>query len=315
MTTPIRVGVVGVGYLGNIHAKIYSNMDYVELVGVVDNDVSRVEKVAAEYGCAAYTDPGELIGKVDAISIVVPTSLHLEMAKPFLDAGIHMLMEKPLAPSYEESLALVEHAEKSGVVFQVGHLERFNGGVMALAERIKNPRFLEVTRIGPFVARATDVDVVTDLMIHDIDIVMSLVNSPIKSIAANGTPVITDHIDIANVRLEFESGAVANVTASRVSTKQQRRIRIFEQKHYYGLDYTNQQITMATTEPPADGEQWPKIISEELDIEARLPLNTELEAFIETIQNNGTPLVTGRIALEAVRVAHIIKEKMTACLA
>lgn len=315
MATPIRVGVVGVGYLGNIHAKIYSNMDSVELVGVVDSDPATAEKVAAEYGCAGFTNPNDLIGKVDAVSIVVPTSLHLEMAKPFLDASIHMLMEKPLAPSYEESLELVEHAEKSGVVFQVGHLERFNGGVMALAERIKNPRFLEVTRIGPFVARATDVDVVTDLMIHDIDIVMSLVNSPITSISANGTPVITDHIDIANVRLEFESGAVANVTASRVSTKQQRRIRIFEQQHYYGLDYTNQQITMAKTEPAADGEQWPKVISEELDIEPRLPLNAELDAFIETVQNNGTPLVTGRIALEAVRVAHIIKEKMTACLA
>lgn len=315
MATPIRVGVVGVGYLGNIHAKIYSNMDSVELVGVVDSDPDTAEKVAAEYGCTAFTNPADLIGKVDAVSIVVPTSLHLQMAKPFLDAGIHMLMEKPLAPSYEESLELVEHAEKSGVVFQVGHLERFNGGVMALAERIKNPRFLEVTRIGPFVARATDVDVVTDLMIHDIDIVMSLVNSPITSISANGTPVITDHIDIANVRLEFESGAVANVTASRVSTKQQRRIRIFEQKHYYGLDYTNQQITMATTEPPTDGEQWPKIISEELVVETRLPLNAELDAFIKTVQSNGTPLVTGRIALEAVRVAHIIKEKMTACLA
>jgi len=313
MTTPIRVGVVGVGYLGNIHAKIYSNLPDVELVGVVDVDRATVDRVAADYGCAGYTEPTDLIGKVDAVSIVVPTSLHLETARPFLEAGVHMLMEKPLAPSYEESLELVELAEQSKALFQVGHLERFNGGVVELAKRVEKPRFMEVTRIGPFVARATDVDVVTDLMIHDIDIVMSLVGEPIASIAAAGTPVITDHIDIANARLEFANGVVANVTASRVSNKQQRRIRVFEQEHYYGLDYTNQQITVATTQPPAEGEQFPSVVSEELKIEPRLPLNHELEVFIDTIRNGGTPLVTGRVALEAVRVAHIIKEKISVC--
>lgn len=313
MANPIRVGVVGVGYLGNIHAKIYSNIPGVELVGVVDVDRDNVDKIAAQYGCEGYTDAAELIGKVDAVSIVVPTSLHLETARPFLEAGVHMLMEKPLAPSYEESLELVELAEKSGVLFQVGHLERFNGGVMELAKRVKNPRFMEVTRIGPFVARATDVDVVTDLMIHDIDIVMSLVGEPISNISAAGTPVITDHIDIANARLEFANGMVANVTASRISNKQQRRIRVFEQEHYYGLDYTNQQITVASTKPAEEGEDFPSVVSEELEIEPRLPLNHELEVFIDTIRNGGTPLVTGRVALEAVRVAHIIKEKITAC--
>ena len=313
MANPIRVGVVGVGYLGNIHAKIYANIPGVALVGVVDIDRANVDKVAAEYGCEGYTDAAELIGKVDAVSIVVPTSLHLETARPFLEAGVHMLMEKPLAPSYEESLELVELAEKSGVLFQVGHLERFNGGVMELAKRVNKPRFLEVTRIGPFVARATDVDVVTDLMIHDIDIVMSLVGEPISNISAAGTPVITDHIDIANARLEFANGVVANVTASRISNKQQRRIRVFEQEHYYGLDYTNQQITVASTKPAAEGEAFPSVVTEELEIEPRLPLNHELEVFIDTINNGGTPLVTGRIALEAVRVAHIIKEKITAC--
>jgi len=313
MTTPIRVGVIGVGYLGNIHAKIYSNLPGVELVGVVDVDRATVDRVAANYGCPGYTEPTDLIGKVDAVSIVVPTSLHLETARPFLEAGVHMLMEKPLAPSYEESLELVELAEQSNVLFQVGHLERFNGGVVELAKRVKNPRFMEVTRIGPFVARATDVDVVTDLMIHDIDIVMSLVGEPIASIAAAGTPVITDHIDIANARLEFANGVVANVTASRVSNKQQRRIRVFEQEHYYGLDYTNQQITVATTQPPAEGEEFSSVVSEELKIEPRLPLNHELEVFIDTIRNGGTPLVTGRVALEAVRVAHIIKEKISVC--
>ena len=215
----LRVGVLGVGYLGRFHAKIYAAMPDVELVGVADVNASAAKTVADQYGCRAYTDGRELLDKVDAVSVVVPTVYHAEVARPFLERKVHMLMEKPIAPTYDESLALVEQAEAAGVIFQIGHLERFNAGVMALAEHCVNPRFIEVHRLGPFVDRATDVDVVTDLMIHDIDIVMSLVKSKIKNIAANGTPVITDQVDIANARIEFENGAVANVTASRVSNK------------------------------------------------------------------------------------------------
>ena len=314
MAENIRVGVVGVGYLGKFHAKIYANMDGVDLVGVVDSNPQTAESIATQYGCQAFTDSAELLNKVDAVSIVVPTVYHLEIARPFLNAGIHMLMEKPLAPSYEESLQLVELAEKANVVFQVGHLERFNAGVMALANRVKNPRFIEAHRLSPFVARATDVDVVTDLMIHDIDIILSLVNSDIDQINAAGTPVITNHIDIANVRLGFKNGAVANVTASRVSNKRYRRIRVFEQQHYFGLNYDDQQLEIASAKPSTDKDGWPEITNETLNLEPCLPLDAELAAFIESIRNNTQPLVTGRVGLEAVRVAGIIKENMLACL-
>jgi len=309
----LRVGVVGVGYLGRFHARIYASMPNVELVGVADQDDATARTVAELHGCQAYTDPAALVGKVDAVSIVVPTIAHLDVARPYLDGGIHMLMEKPLAPTFEESEQLVAIAEKAGVVFQVGHLERFNAGVMALAERCRNPRFLEVHRLGTFVERATDVDVVTDLMIHDIDIVMSLVKSPIRSIAADGIPVLTDHVDIANARIEFENGAVANVTASRVSNKKLRRIRVFGDEHYYGLNYIDQKLEMVRALPDPNGGRYPKIVAEALDIQPRPPLDAELESFVHCVRTHTTPLVTGRVGLDALRVALLVKEKISAC--
>jgi predicted dehydrogenase len=308
----LRVGVVGVGYLGRLHAKIYAAMPDVELVGVADANPAVAKEVAAQHGCAAYADGNELLGKVDAVSIVVPTSLHLPVARPFLERGVHMLMEKPLAPTLDESRELVELAEKGGAIFQVGHLERFNAGMMALAERATNPRFIEVHRLGPFVARATDVDVVTDLMIHDIDIVLELVKAPLKSVAATGIPVITGHVDIANARLEFENGAVANVTASRVSSKRFRRIRVFGDAHYCGLDYVEQKLEMAYAVPNVEGD-WPKIVNEVADIKPRPPLDTELEHFVRSARTGEAPLVTGRVGLEALRVALLVKEKVYEC--
>ena len=309
----LRVGVLGVGYLGRFHAKIYAAMPEVELVGVADVNASAAKTVATQYGCAAYADPRELLGKVDAVSVVVPTVYHAEVARPFLERKVHMLMEKPIAPTYEESRALVEQAEAAGVIFQVGHLERFNAGVMALAERCVNPRFIEVHRLGPFVDRATDVDVVTDLMIHDIDIVLALVKSPIRNIAANGIPVITDHVDIANARIEFENGAVANVTASRVSNKKFRRIRVFGDRHYYGLNYVDQKLEVTEAVPDGDGGKWPKIETRVLDIVPRPPLDTELEYFVRSVRTGTPPLVNGRVGLEALRVALLVKEKISQC--
>lgn len=309
----LRVGVLGVGYLGRFHAKIYAGMPDVELVGVADVNAGAARAVADQYGCAAYANPRDLLGKVDAVSVVVPTVHHAEVARPFLERKVHMLMEKPIAPSYDESLALVELAERAGVIFQVGHLERFNAGVMALAEHCLNPRFIEVHRIGPFVDRATDVDVVTDLMIHDIDIVMSLVKSKIRNIAANGTPVITDQVDIANARIEFENGAVANVTASRVSNKKLRRIRVFGDRHYYGLDYMDQKLEVTQAMPDGNGGKWPRIATETLDITPRPPLDTELEYFVRSVRTGTPPLVNGRVGLEALRVALLVKEKISQC--
>jgi predicted dehydrogenase len=312
MTKPIRVGVAGVGYLGRIHARVYASMPNVQLVGVADVNNLAASEVATQHGCTAYGDPRELVGKVDAVSIVVPTSLHGEVARPFLDAGVHMLMEKPIAPTLEEAQAIVEHAERQGVVFQVGHLERFNAGIMALSDRCHDPRFIEVHRLGPFVERATDVDVVTDLMIHDLDIVLSLVKSPLRSIAASGVAIITDHVDIANARLEFENGVVANVTASRVSAKKYRRIRVFGERRYYGLDYMNQTLEIAHAEP-VEGGGWPKIVTEIADVQPRPPLDTELEYFIRCVRTGETPLVTGRVGIEALRVAMAVKEQIAKC--
>ena len=207
-------------------------MPGVDLVAVVDTNSDNIDAVAEQYGCQGLTNSNELTSEVDAVSIVVPTSAHLDASRPFLEAGVHTMLEKPIAPSVEESKQIVELANKHGAILQIGHLERFNAGVMKLAELADKPRFIEAHRLGQFVARATDVDVVTDLMIHDIDIVLSLVKSELNHVSATGTPVVTNHVDIANARLEFANGAVANVTASRVSRNQFRRIRVFAQDCY-----------------------------------------------------------------------------------
>ena len=307
----MRVGVIGVGYLGRFHARIYADMPDVELIGVADIDAQAAQSVAQAHGCAAYTNATELIDKVDAVSIVVPTFAHLAVARPFLERGIHTLLEKPIAPTYEEALKLVELAERDGVILQIGHLERFNAGVMALAERVQNARFIEVHRLGPFVDRATDVDVVTDLMIHDIDIAMSLVKAKIEDVAAVGIPVLTRHVDIANARLVFENGAVANVTASRVSNKKFRRIRVFGQNSYYGLNYIDQQLEVVQAKPAGEGER-PQIVSEQLEIQPRPPLDVELEHFVHSVRGQRPPLVDGRVGLEAIRVAELVREKIAA---
>ena len=309
---PIRVGVVGVGYLGRFHARIYADMPDVDLVGVADIDFTRARDVAEQHGCQAYSSADDLMDRVDAVSIAVPTIHHVSVARPFLERGVHMLIEKPIAPTVEEAETLVNIADRGGRVFQVGHLERFNAGIMELAARVQQPRFLEVHRLGTFVDRATDVDVVTDLMIHDIDIVLSLVQSGIRHIAADGIPVITDQVDIANARIEFENGAVANVTASRVSNKKLRRIRIFGNEHYYGLDYIGQKLEIVRAVPDTSGGKWPKISTESLDVTPHPPLDAELSHFIHCVRTGQTPLVNGRVGLEALRVALLVKEKIAA---
>jgi predicted dehydrogenase len=307
----LRVGVIGVGYLGRFHARIYADMPDVELVGVADIDTQAAQTAAETHGCAAYTNANELVDKVDAVSIVVPTAAHLTVVQPFLERGIHTLLEKPIAPTYEEALKIVELAERDGVILQIGHLERFNAGVMALVERVQDARFIEVHRLGPFVDRATDVDVVTDLMIHDIDIAMSLVKAKIADVAAVGIPVLTTHVDIANARLVFDNGAVANVTASRVSNKKFRRIRVFGQNSYYGLNYIDQQLEVVQAKLASEGER-AQIVSEQLEIQPRPPLDVELEHFVQSVRDQRPPLVDGRVGLEAIRVAELVREKITA---
>jgi len=245
MTEQLRVGVIGVGYLGRFHALIYSRLPGVDLVGVADLNAARAAEVAAEAGCIGYADPLALLGQVDAVSIVVPTSLHLEVARPYLERGVHMLLEKPVAPDRRQGAEIVRLAEASGAILQIGHLERFNAGIMELARRIDAPRFIEAQRMGGFTERATDVDVVSDLMIHDIDIILALVDSDLADVRAVGTSVLTEHLDIANARLEFVNGTVANVVASRVSDKPTRRIRVFQPRCYLSLDFVEQTLDIA----------------------------------------------------------------------
>ncbi|MFT7529372.1 MAG: putative dehydrogenase [Gammaproteobacteria bacterium] len=311
MTNKTRVGVVGVGYLGSIHARIYAKMPNVDLVGVVDLDPSVAKKVGSECNCDYYNSPEQLIGEVDAVSIVVPTTLHREVADLYIDNGIDILLEKPVAHTVPEAEALVRNAEEKGIILQVGHLERFNAGVVALADMLKKPKFFEVHRLGTFVERATDVDVITDLMIHDIDIVLSLVDSPLSRVHAVGTKVVTSHVDIANARLEFEDGTVANVTASRVSSKKFRRIRVFADSCYLALNFADQQLEIVRPQTSVkEGSRFPEILQERKKIEPRPPLDAELEHFIECVVNRKQPLVGGADGLEALKVAEIVQREI-----
>jgi len=314
MTSRLRVGVVGVGYLGRVHAKIYADMDDVDLVGVVDIDAGIAHDIAKTYQCGAHLDPSDLLGQVDAVSVVVPTSAHREVAEPFLQNGVHMLLEKPVAPTIKDAEAIINASENAGTILQIGHIERFNAGVMALADRVREPRFIEVHRLGTFAGRATDVDVVTDLMIHDIDIVLSLVKSELCYISAMGTPVVTRHVDIANARLEFKNGTVANVTASRVSSKKFRRIRVFSEDMYQALNFANQQIDIVRPAAPSRDGDFPEIVTEQIRIEPRPPLDAELAHFVRTVRTGAQPFVTGRDGLAALRVAMLVRDKIHACL-
>lgn len=311
MSKRLTVGVIGVGYLGRFHALIYARHPDVDLVGVVDADPDTARRVAEEAGCEVYSSTAQLAAQADALSIVVPTTAHLNVARECIRAGVHVLLEKPIAASVAEGAEIVAVADDAGVVLQIGHLERFNAGVMALADRIGNPRFIEAHRMSPFVARATDVDVISDLMIHDIDIILSLVDAGIAHISAAGTAVLTDHIDIANARIEFDNGSVANVIASRVSREKLRRIRVFEPHCYQSLDFIDQRLDIAYPQEKA-GEQWPEIVVDRLDIEPVKPLDAEIDAFISTVQTGMPPLVSGKVGLRALEVALQVKEKIDA---
>ena len=312
MSEKLRVGVIGVGYLGRFHARIYNDMKSVELVGVADTDHDTADRVASEYGTRAMYDPMALLDEVDVVSVVVPTSLHRQVALPYLEKGVHMLLEKPVASTLEDARVIVDTAQKHGAILQIGHLERFNAGIMALADHVNEPRFIEAHRLGPFVERATDVDVVTDLMIHDIDIILSLVGDKLTTISATGTPVLTDHVDIANARLEFANGAVANVTASRVSSKKFRRIRVFGRNSYRAINFVDQQLEVAYRGEIPEGQKYPEIVYESHSITPSQPLDAELEHFIDVVRRGEQPLVTGEDGIEALRVAMQVTEIINA---
>lgn len=311
MSERLRIGVIGVGYLGRFHAQIYARMPTVELVGVADTNAGRAAEVAAEVGCAAFGESGALLGRVDAVSVVVPTTHHLAVARPYLEAGVHMLLEKPVAATAAEGAEIVRLAETSGAMLQIGHLERFNAGVMELAARIQAPRYIEAQRMGGFVDRATDVDVVSDLMIHDIDIIMALVDADLVDVRAVGSPVLTRHVDIASARLEFANGTVANVVASRVSDRKNRRIRVFQPDCYLSLDFIDQTLDVAAPAVrPQDGR--PEIRRSRIALVPVKPLDEELASFVACVREHRRPLVDGRVGLKALEVALDIHARINA---
>ena len=304
----IRAAVVGVGYLGRFHAQKYAAHPGADLVGVVDVDRERARRVAAEVGCEALGDLSALLGRVDCATVSVPTQQHHAVARRLLEAGIDVLVEKPLSATVEEGKSLVELAAGAGRVLQVGHLERFNPVVLALEGLVTQPRFIECHRLAPFTERGTDVDVVLDLMIHDLDVILSMVPSPLRSVEAVGVPVLTSSVDIANARLRFANGCIANVTASRVSLKRERKLRIFQADAYLAVDYGERQVRICRREPSPDGQT--ALVLEEREVPEADPLEAEIDAFIRAVVEREPPRVTGWDGLRALEVAHVIRESL-----
>lgn len=301
----IKIGVIGVGSLGRHHARIYSQLKDVELVGVCDINASRARKIAQKCRTSSCTDYKDLSGKVNGVSVVTPTNTHKEIAEYFLDRNIHVLIEKPITKTVEEADALLKKAEEKNAILQVGHIERFNTGIMALKSIAHNPLFIECHRLSPFKKRSLDVGVVLDLMIHDIDIILDFVKSNVAKIDALGVKILTDYEDLANVRLQFENGSVCNITASRVANKTMRKIRLFQEDAYISLDYEKQEARVYR-------KSGKKITGRKINIKKREPLPLELHSFVECIKENKKPIVSGREAREALRVALEITKQINA---
>jgi predicted dehydrogenase len=306
----LRVGVVGVGYLGRFHAQKYALQPNVKLVSVVDVDSARAAEVAAECYTQAFTDYCDLFSQVDCVSIAVPTQLHHTVARDFLTRGIDVLVEKPLTAIAAEGRELVEIAAHNNCILQVGHLERFNPALRSLTGILTAPRFIECHRVAPFVERGTDVDVVRDLMIHDLDVILSLVRSPVASMEAFGVPVLTAEPDIANARLRFASGCIANITASRVALKRERKMRIFQPDTYLVVDYGEHRIRICRRESGSQPDGLPNLTYEEREVGGEDALEEEIRAFLRAVRERSEPVVSGRDGLQALEVA----EQIIGCL-
>jgi len=301
----LRVGVIGVGSLGQHHARVFTEIKNVELVGVADSDPQRAIEIAAKHKTQAFPDYRELLEQTQAVSVVVPTSLHYEVAKQVIAFGNHLLLEKPITSRIAEAEELVKLAEEKAIKLQVGHIERFNPAIRAASVHIQDPKFIECTRIAPFVSRGTDVPVVLDLMIHDIDIILSFVRSPLKNISAIGFNLVSEKEDIANARLEFANGCVANVTASRISVKKERKIRFFQRNAYINVDYMKPEVKVYKLkgEPKGVLDLSKMVDYQELKIDKVEPLKAELSAFVDCVVHGREPLVTGQDGLMALKVA------------
>lgn len=306
----LRVGVIGVGHLGQHHARILASLPGVELVAVVDTNQARAEEIASANRTKPLVSASDLLGRVDAVSIAVPTEHHVTVALPFLQAGVAALVEKPMARSVAEADMLVAAAKESGAILAAGHTERFNPAVAAAAPYLVDPRFIEVHRLGAFPQRSLDIDVVFDVMIHDLDVVLSIVRAEVESIEAVGVPVLTNRVDIANARIRFANGCIANITASRISRDRVRKIRFFQPSAYLSIDYAAQKVEMWRLQkgrgpmPSIDGGELP-VVEEE-------PLKREIEDFVDACRAKRAPLVTGEEGRRALALAQQITDKMTA---
>jgi predicted dehydrogenase len=302
----LRIAVIGVGHLGKHHARILSSLPGVELVAVVDTNRTRADEIAAANRTQPHYDARDVVGRVDAITVAVPTEIHSRIALPFLEAGIPVLVEKPLARSLAEADEMIDAGGDHGAMLAVGHTERFNPALAVARPHLTDPRFIEVHRLGTFPERSLDIDVVFDLMIHDLDVVLSIVNSDVESLEAVGVPVITNRVDIANARLRFANGCIANLTASRISREQVRKIRFFQQASYVSIDYAAQKVEMWRL-VAGNG---PSIQGGELEVANEEPLKRELEDFVGAIAARRAPVVTGEAGRRALELAQAIVDKM-----
>jgi predicted dehydrogenase len=307
----LRIAVVGVGHLGKHHARILSSMAGVELVAVVDTNRARAEEIAAAHGTRPLGDARELTGKVDAVTIAVPTEIHRDIALPFLSAGVAVLVEKPMARSLAEADDMIAASKTSGAALAVGHTERFNPAVAVARPLVANPRFIEVHRLGVFPERSLDIDVVFDLMIHDLDVVLSLVDSEVESIDAVGVAVLTGRVDIANARVRFANGCLANLTASRISRDRVRKIRFFQPSAYLSIDYAAQKVEMYKL---VTGGGMPSIQGGDIPVENMEPLVRELSNFVDAVAAKRAPLVTGEQGRRALALAQQITDKIGSTL-
>ena len=299
----LKAAVIGVGYLGKFHAQKFAQIAGADLIAVADVDGEARERVAAELGTESVGDYRELIRKVDVVSVVVPTPAHFAIAEAFLDSGAHVLVEKPITETVDQATRLIDIARQRDVVLQVGHLERFNPAVRALEPRLHNPRFVESVRIAPYQERGTEVDVVLDLMIHDIDLIQFIAGSPIERIEAVGAAVITDKPDVANARIRFESGCIANVTASRTSLKVERKIRIFQQACYLSADLHQKAVSVYQKGESAIGPLRLPISIEKLECDDGDALLLEIEAFLHAVRDGTPPIVSGEDGRQALKTA------------
>lgn len=303
----LRTAVIGVGHLGQQHARIHAELSQAgktQFVAVCDIDADRARKIADERAVAATNDWRTLIGKVDAVSLGVPTESHSVIACEMLNAGIHVLVEKPISRTLEEAESMVAAARTRSAVLQVGHAERFNPALIALHPYVKNPVYFEIHRVGQFTARSLDIDVVLDLMIHDLDIVQWLVGEDVEvtSVHAVGIPILTNRVDAANARIEFATGAVANITASRVGTEKIRKMRFFQPRDYVAVDYANNYASISSLAPSA-ASPWPGVNTKVLEVQNVEPLRAEIESFVDSAMNNTRPLVSGEDGQRALALA------------